>query len=181
MSNEIKVTVRGFVGSEPVRHVVPSGKTFARFRVASTSRIRDSATGEFRDGDTVWFTVKAWKELAENILASLHKGTPVVLSGTLVSETWQSEQGERSSNVVKVDAIGPDLNTGTANFVKTVRSTAADGDGENASDDPEDESGAGAVAGLTGPDGVRFTGEELPDEPPLESQQSTDYEMASTL
>ncbi|GAA4286612.1 single-stranded DNA-binding protein [Georgenia daeguensis] len=170
MSNEIQITVRGWMGSDPVRHVGPTGVTLAMFRVGSTPRLRDRATGEFRDGDTQWFTVKAWRDLAENVIASLGKGMPVILRGTLRTETWQGENGERSANVISVDAIGADLATGTVHFVRTVRASAA---AEPAAAGPES---AGAPAaggdasqvpavGLTGPDGARFTGQELPDDP----------------
>ncbi|PFG38584.1 single-strand DNA-binding protein [Georgenia soli] len=162
MSNEIQIAVRGWMGSDPVRHVGPSGVTLAMFRVGSTPRLRDRTTGEFRDGETQWFTVKAWRDLAENVIASLKKGMPVILRGTLRTETWQGENGERSANVISVDAIGADLANGTSVYTKTVRaSTAAE---------PEGAAGAASggdgarEAGLTGPDGTRFTGQELPDD-----------------
>ncbi|MCK6210579.1 single-stranded DNA-binding protein [Georgenia sp. EYE_87] len=165
MSNEIQITVRGWMGSDPVRHVGPTGVTLAMFRVGSTPRLRDRATGEFRDGETQWFTVKAWRDLAENVIASLKKGMPVILRGTLRTETWQGENGERSANVISVDSIGADLGTGTAQFVRTVRASAAAepgaGDGSATGGDATQSPGAG----LTGPDGTRFTGQELPDDP----------------
>ncbi|WP_052436918.1 single-stranded DNA-binding protein [Georgenia sp. SUBG003] len=162
MSNEIQIAVRGWMGSDPVRHVGPSGVTLAMFRVGSTPRVRDRATGEFRDGETQWFTVKAWRDLAENVIGSLKKGMPVILRGTLRTETWQGENGERSANVISVDAIGADLANGTSAYTKTVRgSAAAQPDGV---DGGVPAGGADAGAGLTGPDGTRFTGEELPDD-----------------
>jgi single-strand DNA-binding protein len=160
MSNEIQIAVRGWMGSDPVRHVGPSGVTLAMFRVGSTPRLRDRTTGEFRDGETQWFTVKAWRDLAENVIVSLKKGMPVILRGTLRTETWQSENGERSANVISVDAIGADLANGTTVYTKTVRGSAAaqpEGEGSPAA-------GADGAAGLTGPDGTRFTGQELPDD-----------------
>lgn len=165
MSNEIQITVRGWMGSDPVRHVGPSGVTLAMFRVGSTPRLRDRATGEFRDGETQWFTVKAWRELAENVAHCLRKGMPVVLRGTLRTETWQGENGERSANVISVDSIGPDLGTGTAAFVRTVRSSSAaePGTGDAGEAGDADRDGA-APTGLTGPDGTRFTSEDVPDE-----------------
>lgn len=157
MSNEIQIAVRGWMGSDPVRHVGPTGVTLAMFRVGSTPRVRDRTTGEFRDGETQWFTVKAWRDLAENVIGSLKKGMPVILRGTLRTETWQGENGERSANVISVDAIGADLANGTCVYTKTVRASAAA--------EPEGAPGGDVAgpAGLTGPDGTRFTGQELPD------------------
>jgi single-strand DNA-binding protein len=164
MSNEIQITVRGWMGSDPVRHVGPTGVTLAMFRVGSTPRLRDRATGEFRDGETQWFTVKAWRELAENVVHTLKKGMPVILRGTLRTETWQSENGERSANVISVDSIGPDLGTGTANFVRTVRGSAAAEAGMTGGSAVAGDGAAPEGAGLTGPDGTRFSSEEVPDD-----------------
>jgi single-strand DNA-binding protein len=164
MSNEIQISVRGWMGSDPVRHVGPTGVTLAMFRVGSTPRLRDRVTGEFRDGETQWFTVKAWRELAENVIHSLKKGMPVILRGTLRTETWQTENGERSANVISVDSIGADLGTGTANFVKTVRGSAAAGAGTIGEPAAAGDGVSPVGAGLTGPDGTRFTSEEVPDE-----------------
>jgi single-strand DNA-binding protein len=164
MSNEIQITVRGWMGSDPVRHVGPTGVTLAMFRVGSTPRLRDRATGEFRDGETQWFTVKAWRELAENVVISLKKGMPVILRGTLRTETWQGENGERSANVISVDSIGADLGTGTAHFVRTVRASADAEPGGAGATVAGGDAGHIPAAGLTGPDGTRFTGQELPDD-----------------
>jgi single-strand DNA-binding protein len=167
MSNEIQIAVRGWMGSDPVRHVGPTGVTLAMFRVGSTPRLRDRATGEFRDGETQWFTVKAWRDLAENVITSLKKGMPVILRGTLRTETWQGENGERSANVISVDAIGADLANGTIAYTKTVRASSAaqpeDAARPEGTEGP-DTAGKGTTAGLTGPDGTRFTGQELPDD-----------------
>lgn len=182
MSNEIQITVRGWMGSDPVRHVGPSGVTLAMFRVGSTPRLRDRTTGEFRDGETQWFTVKAWRDLAENVIVSLKKGMPVILRGTLRTETWQGENGERSANVISVDSIGADLANGTSTYTKTVRSSSvAEPQGAATAADGAPDAGTGA-AGITGPDGSRYTGVELEaDAEDVEDDElagrSTDYEL----
>src|SRR5690606_32391744 len=82
---------------------------------------KDPLTGQWRDGRTEWFTVKAFDELAENVAASLAKGTPVVVQGVLSTDTWMRDGQEQTTLVVTADLVGIDLRTGTAHFARVVR------------------------------------------------------------
>ena len=53
MSNETTITIVGNLVDDPDLRFTPAGQPFARFRIASTPRYRDNATGEWKDGDTV--------------------------------------------------------------------------------------------------------------------------------
>ncbi|GAA4433987.1 hypothetical protein GCM10023169_41020 [Georgenia halophila] len=170
--NEIQVCVSGWMGGDPVRQVVSNGRSYARFRVASTPRYYERATDTYRDGPTQWFTVKVWNELGENVIASMGKGQPVVLRGTLSTDTWEGENGERSTSVVTANAIGHDLRAGTSKFTRTVRSSSSEGGdspGEGDGTAAGAESGTGVTASdddgaLTGPDGARYEAEVLEDD-----------------
>jgi hypothetical protein len=78
MSNETTITIAGNLIDDPDLRFTPAGQPFARFRIASTPRYRDGATGEWKDGDTVFLTYVAWRLLAENIAESLEKGMRVI-------------------------------------------------------------------------------------------------------
>ncbi|MDD9206485.1 single-stranded DNA-binding protein [Georgenia sp. 10Sc9-8] len=121
MSNEIQVCVRGWVGTAPTLHLGPNGGRLARFRLGVTARQFDRGSGEFRDAQTEWFSVKAWKDLAENACDSLAKGTPVLVRGVLTTDSWVAEGVERSTSVITADSIGVELANGTARFTRTVR------------------------------------------------------------
>ena len=129
MSNETQVTVRGFVGKTPTLLISPRGTKYTRFRLGTTPRVRDAATGEWRDGATDWFTVKVWKDFAENVATSLEKGTPVIVRGNLAVDTWTSDGQERTTVVIAADSVGIELNTGTAHFTKVVRGARFDESG----------------------------------------------------
>ncbi|MFC7405159.1 single-stranded DNA-binding protein [Georgenia alba] len=167
MINDIAVSVAGWIGTKPERQIVSNGNSYARFRVASTPRHPNGNDG-WSDGTTTWLTVKAWGELGENVLTSLGKGDPVVIRGDLKTETWTTEDGERSSLHIKAETVGPDLRTGTARFTRTVRSTADSG-GHTAEDGtaPDD------VDGLTGPDGARYEVSELAEGAAEETEAAT--------
>lgn len=77
------VTIRGFAATRPELRALPSGVPVASFRVASTPRWFDAASGTWQQGRTNWYTVTAFRRLAKNIAASIDKGHPVLLTGRL--------------------------------------------------------------------------------------------------
>lgn len=109
------ITVSGNVGGMPRTRVVASGSVVTDFRIANTPRDVDKATGQWSDGQTVWFGVSCWRNLAENVAASVKTGDRVVVTGRLRAHTWKTEQGEeRSSLEIKAQTIGFDLSRGKA-------------------------------------------------------------------
>ena len=58
------VTLHGWVGSEVVFRD-PQGVSVANLRVASTPRLKRE--GRWVDGDTTWYSVTAWRGLADNV------------------------------------------------------------------------------------------------------------------
>lgn len=126
MSNRTKVTVQGFAGTTPTLTISDRGTRFTRFRLGNTPRIRDAITGEWRDGQTDWFTVKVWNDSAENVASSVVKGNPVIVHGTLVMEPWTRDGQERVDATINADAVGIDLNKGTAHFARVQRGVRLD-------------------------------------------------------
>ena len=102
--HEPLITVVGNVGVVPTLRSVAGGATVAGFRVASTRRRQDKDTGEWSDGETLWFGVTCWRTLAEHCALSLRKGDRVVVHGRLVAKAWRTEQGEERSGM-EIDAI----------------------------------------------------------------------------
>lgn len=137
MSTDTKVTVTGWVGTQPKHFVSESGTDFTTFRLASTKRYFSRAEDAWVDGLTTWFTVKAWRSMAINIAESLRRSDPVLVHGTLTSETWDSPDGPRTTFVIEADAVGPDLARGQATFRHTVHTKAGErGQGEHGVGDP---------------------------------------------
>ncbi|WP_418277422.1 single-stranded DNA-binding protein [Isoptericola jiangsuensis] len=123
--SEATVTVTGYVGTTPELHVSANKVPWTSFRVASTRRVKDTTSGEWRDGATTWFTVKAFRAAARSVCESLVQGQPVVLTGRLSTEEWTDREGRaRYAFVVDADAVGPDATRGWTRFAK-VRDDAA--------------------------------------------------------
>ncbi|KRC37459.1 single-stranded DNA-binding protein [Oerskovia sp. Root22] len=128
MGNDVTVTLAGFMGTSPKLFASPTGNDFTSFRIASTTRYLDRTRGEWVDGRTIWFTVKAWRGMAQNVVASLRKGDAVVVTGRLAVDEWTSPEGPRTNLVIEASALGPDLTRGQARFSPTVhRPTTPDG------------------------------------------------------
>jgi single-strand DNA-binding protein len=123
--SDATVTVTGYVGTSPALHLSPHDVPWTSFRVASTRRVRDPRTGEWRDGKTAWFTVKAFRGAARTVSESLVQGQPVVLTGRLSTEEWTDKDGrERTTLVVDADAVGPDATRGMTRFTRVVHEPA---------------------------------------------------------
>ncbi len=150
MGNDVTVTLAGFMGTSPRLFASPTGNDFTSFRIASTTRYLDRTRGEWVDGRTIWFTVKAWRGMAQNVVASLRKGDAVVVTGRLAVDEWTSPEGPRTNLVIEASALGPDLTRGQARFSPTAhRPTTPDGAAHGQdSAAPEPGVGSEAASGL---------------------------------
>ena len=80
--NLAQLTVVGTVATDIDTRVLPDGRRRARFRVAATSRLLDARTGRWRDGDTTFLAVVAWRRVAD-AATQLRRGARIVVIGQL--------------------------------------------------------------------------------------------------
>jgi single-strand DNA-binding protein len=114
------VSLVGNLTDDPDLRFTPNGAAVANFRLAVTPRVRDGDT--WRDGETSYFRINAWRDLAENATESLSKGTRVVVLGRLKARSWETPEGERRSVVeVEADEVAPSLKWATASVERTSR------------------------------------------------------------
>ena len=132
MVGEPQINMVGNLVADP-SCVSPLGVAAASVRIAVTPRSRDNATGEWKDGETVWLSGTVWRQYAENVAESLSKGTRVIVIGRLKQRSYETREGEkRTVYEVDIDDIGPALRYATAKIQKTTRSGTSDG-GQSAS------------------------------------------------
>src|SRR3954462_14756748 len=94
----------------------------------------DKQSGAYKDGDPLFLTCTAWRELAENVAESLTKGARVVVTGRLRLSRWETPEGEKRQMMqLDADEVGPSLRFATATVKKLNRS---DGNGATGPDDP---------------------------------------------
>ncbi len=117
MFNETTVTLQGRVGGDVVLRQA-GGSAVANFRVACTPR-RRSKDGDWVDGPTQWWSVTAWRSLAEHCAASLHRGDAVVVHGRVDMRTYVNKAGVETLDVqVEAATVGHDLTRGTSSFTR---------------------------------------------------------------
>ncbi|GIH03393.1 single-stranded DNA-binding protein [Rhizocola hellebori] len=136
MSNETVLTMVGNLTGEPDLRFLPNGAACCKFTVASTPRVYDKASGEYRDGESLFMNCTAWRELAEHAAESLAKGMRVVVVGRLRLSKWETDDGEkRSMYQLDVEEVAPSLRFATAKVAKMSRSK---GDGFLPTNVPDD-------------------------------------------
>ncbi len=123
------VTISGLVATTPRHLITQDGLPITSFRLASSHRRFDREQNKWIDGETNWFTITGFRQLAINLSTSVQKGERVIVSGRLKIRDW--DNGERAGTSVEVEAehVGHDLFWGTSVFTRTV--LVADSQPEN--------------------------------------------------
>jgi len=134
MAGETTITVIGNLTDDPELRFTPSGAAVAKFRIASTPRTLDRASGEWKDGEPLFLQCSVWRQVAENVAESLQRGARVIVSGRLRQRSYETREGEKRTVIeLEVDEIGPSLRYATAKVQKMSRSGGGGGGGFGAS------------------------------------------------
>ncbi|GHD66804.1 single-stranded DNA-binding protein [Streptomyces goshikiensis] len=130
MAGETVITVVGNLVDDPELRFTPSGAAVAKFRVASTPRIFDKQTNEWKDGEGLFLTCSVWRQAAENVAESLQRGMRVIVQGRLKQRSYEDREGvKRTVYELDVEEVGPSLKTATAKVAKTTGRGAQGGYG----------------------------------------------------
>jgi single-strand DNA-binding protein len=115
MAQDNQVVIVGNLTRDPELRYTPNGAALVKFGVAVSRRVKDDATGQWRDAETSFFNVTAWRSLAENVAESITQGSRVVVVGRLRTNSWETPEGEkRSTTEIEAEDIGPSLKWATA-------------------------------------------------------------------
>ncbi|RLD28446.1 MAG: single-stranded DNA-binding protein [Bacteroidetes bacterium] len=88
-----KVQLIGNLGNDPEIINLESGKTLAKFSIATNESYKN-ASGE-KVTDTQWHNVIAWGKTAEIIEKYVTKGKEVAIEGKLTSRSYETKEGEK--------------------------------------------------------------------------------------
>ncbi|WDZ85984.1 single-stranded DNA-binding protein [Micromonospora cathayae] len=128
MAGDTTITVIGNLTDDPELRFTPSGAAVAKFRVASTPRFLDKASGEWKDGEPLFLACTVWRQVAEHVAESLQRGARVIVSGRLRQRSYETREGEKRTVIeLEVDEIGPSLRYATAKVQKMSRSGGGGG------------------------------------------------------
>ena len=130
-AGDTPITIVGNLVADPELRFTSSGQPVATFRVASTPRIRDAATNEWKDGDSLFLSCNVWRQAAENVAESLQRGMRVIVSGRLRQRSYETKEGEkRTVYEVEVNDVGPSLRNASAKVTRAQRSGSGYGGGQ---------------------------------------------------
>jgi single-strand DNA-binding protein len=110
MAVTTQVVVVGNLVRDPELRHTKDGKPVVSLTIASTPRTYNRATSQWEDGKAVFMRGSAWDEMAENIAASLTKGSRVMAVGVLKTSSYRDREGNEKENLeLQIDEIGPTL------------------------------------------------------------------------
>ncbi|TQM29716.1 single-stranded DNA-binding protein [Nocardia bhagyanarayanae] len=173
------ITVIGNLTADPELRFTPAGQAVANFTVASTPRVFDRNTNEWKDGEALFLRCNIWREAAENVAESLTRGARVIVSGRLKQRSYETREGEKRTVVeLEVDEVGPSLRYATAKVNKASRGGGGGGGfggggGGNYASSGSSGGGGGRSGGAeddpwgSAPAAGSFGGSRMDDEPPF--------------
>ena len=97
-SNINRVVITGNLTRDPELRSLQSGNSVCSLRIASNSRRKDGASGEWVDKPN-YFSVTVWGAQGENCARFLSKGRPVCIDGRLDWREWQAQDGSKRESV----------------------------------------------------------------------------------
>jgi single-strand DNA-binding protein len=166
MAGETIITVVGNLTDDPELRFTPSGAAVAKFRVASTPRTLDRASGEWKDGEPLFLSCNVWRQAAENVAESLQRGARVIVSGRLRQRSYETREGEKRTVIeLEVDEIGPSLRYATAKVQKMSRSSGGGGFGASGGGDGGQRDGGQRSSSSSGGGGGGGGGGTYADDP----------------
>jgi single-strand DNA-binding protein len=122
VAGDTVITVVGNLTADPELRFTPSGAAVANFTVASTPRTFDKNSNEWKDGEALFLRCSVWRQAAENVAESLHRGTAVIVQGRLKQRSYETKEGEkRTVYELDVEEVGPSLKFATAKVTKASR------------------------------------------------------------
>jgi single-strand DNA-binding protein len=122
MAGETIITVVGNLTADPELRYTQNGLAVANFTIAATPRNFDKASGDWKDGDTLFMRASVWREFAEQVAGSLTKGSRVIATGRLKQRSYETKEGEKRTSIeLEVDEVGPSLRYATAQVTRTSR------------------------------------------------------------
>jgi len=149
------ITLTGLVATEPKNIFTAEGLAITSFPLASTQRRFDRANQRWIDGDTNWYTVTTFRQLAMNVSTSIKKGERAIVTGRLRIKEWDNGEKQGTNIDVEADAVGHDLAWGTAYFTRSISSSSA-----SASATGSPETAESADGSVSASDGIAPLGEE---------------------
>ena len=103
-TNLNRVVLTGNLTRDPELRSTQSGTSVCSLRIASNTRRKNSASGQWEDKPN-FFDVTVWGTQGENAARFLSKGRPVAIDGRLEWREWDSDNGKRQAVEIIADNV----------------------------------------------------------------------------
>lgn len=128
MAGETIITLVGNLTGEPETRTTSKGDAVCNFSIAATPRQYNSQSGQWEDGQALFLRCTVWRDMADHVAQSLHKGMRVIAQGRLTQRSYQAQDGSNRTVVeLQVDEIGPSLKYATAQVAKIQHNNQSNG------------------------------------------------------
>lgn len=117
MSNFIAIS--GRLTEDPSLRFIQSGAAVVDVNIAHNHRKKVGDSWE--DDGATFIRASIWREHAENIADSLHKGDEVLIVGTIKQRSWESDGQKRSVLEIQAESVTPVLRYATAKVTRAER------------------------------------------------------------
>ncbi len=121
--HEVTITIAGNVVGEVRSGRTADGTSRSNFKIAHNSRRWDKTVQRWVDVDAQFFHVTCWRELADNVRASLRKGMPVIVQGRLSTREVTTDCVNAAHRTIYVDVdahhVAVDLLRGIVRYEST--------------------------------------------------------------
>ena len=97
-TNINRVVLTGNLTRDPELRSTASGMSVCSLRIASNTRRKNQATGDWEDKPN-FFDVTVWGAQGENCARFLAKGRPVAIDGRLEWREWETPEGHKRQAV----------------------------------------------------------------------------------
>ena len=177
-AGDTPITVVGNLVADPELRFTSTGQPVATFRIASTPRVMDRQSNEWKDGDSLFLSCNVWRQAAENVAESLQRGMRVIVTGRLKQRNYETREGEkRTVYEVEVDDVGPSLRNASAKVNRASRGSGegggfgggnrGGGNGQNSSSPSPSSPSSGGGSRNEDPWASSDSGGGYSDEPPF--------------
>jgi single-strand DNA-binding protein len=122
MAGEPNITIVGNATGDAELRFIPSGAAVSNFTLACTPRKKVGDNWE--DGETVFYRVNVWRDMAEHVAETVKRGMRVIVTGRFTVRGYEKDGQQRQSLEVEADEVGVALRYGTASFNKAERQQA---------------------------------------------------------
>lgn len=129
MADYNTLTLAGNLTQDPELRFTAQGIALCDLQVVTSKSVKKD-DGTWESKDAVFWTVTAWRQLAENAAASLKKGMGVIIIGTPITKEWEGKDGTKRTKVeINADHVALSLNRYAVTAEKTTNGGSAPVDG----------------------------------------------------